>query len=82
MFLTSSSGYYQPYIPWKGESTYSITSSWSKPLLKPEEDSDNPFLGLPFKARPIKLEKQLMPTANLVIQSKDLFLTIQVTVSI
>jgi len=63
MFLTSSSGQYQPYIPWKGESTYSITSSWSKPLLKPEDDSDNPFLGPAFKARPIKhWRKQLVPT--------------------
>jgi hypothetical protein len=62
MFLTSSSGQYQPYIPWKGESTYSITSSWSKPLLKPEGDSDNPFLGPAFKARPIKhWRKQLVP---------------------
>lgn len=62
MFLTSSSGQYQPYIPWKGESTYSITSSWSKPLLKPEDDSYNPFLGPAFKARPIKhWRKQLVP---------------------
>jgi hypothetical protein len=32
MFLTNSSGIYQPYVSWKGQSSHAAIAGWSRPL--------------------------------------------------
>ena len=58
MLLTSRSGRYQPYISWKGRSTYAAAPTWSDP---PEQNTSTQ-LAPAFKARPIRhWRKQLKP---------------------
>jgi len=59
MIFTNSSGNIQPYISWKGSSTFSAVPKWSRPVSS-NNKTDN---GTPFKPRPIKhWRKQLHPT--------------------
>ena len=59
MILTNNSGNKQPYISWKGKSTFSAIPKWSRPLSS-NNKTDN---GIAFKARPIKhWRKQLYTT--------------------
>jgi len=59
MIFTNSSGNIQPYISWKGQSTFSVIPKWSKPVSS-NNTNDN---GIPFKPRPIKhWRKQLHTT--------------------
>jgi len=61
MILTSRSGRYQPYISWKGTSTYAAAPTWSAP---PEQNTTNQ-LAPSFKPNPIRhWRKQLKPNTS------------------
>lgn len=60
MFLTNSSGVFQPYVSWKGPSTYAAIPGWSRPLGATD---DNGIQQAPTgRPNPIKhWRKQLHP---------------------
>jgi len=62
MFLTSSSGVYQPYVSWKGQSSHAAIPGWSRPIGATD---DNGVQHAPTgRPNPIKhWRKQLHPRA-------------------
>lgn len=59
MIFTNVSGNLQPYISWKGKSTYSVIPKLSKPIINNSTD-----VGVPFKPRPIKHWRKQLNSTN------------------
>jgi hypothetical protein len=60
MIFTNSSGNIQPYISWKGKSTYTVTPKWTPPISSLNTTPNAPD----FKPRPIKHWRKQLHTRN------------------